>query len=432
MPMLTAAFLGEQVTAEIAILNRSAVALAADSVLTLVGSESGKKTFDSAEKIFELSRYQPIGLMIYNNATFMNVPLEVLIRRYRETLTSGAFRVVAQARSEFERFLLGFKASDADRMEHFQLMLNSEIDTINKTVLNEKINALLTRKKKRPATLRRIAEGVIQKRIAELTKVPLKNQVFMKDVSFEAFLQHFASEIRSTTENGLKTTMEEMSESVFDGIGKLMFCLLKSETRSPAYTGLVFAGLGHDDLFPSLESVELDGVYFGQARTLNPQSIDIDRAGPTSAIVPFAQTDMAERFIHGIDRNFERDLQELMSDMVKLVIERGGGDVAGDGFSLVNETLTTFRESLKELKDNAEAKLNSVVNHMSRKELGELAYSLVELTSRKRRYSTEIETVGGPIDVAILTRNEGFIWVKRKHYFDLDLNPRFRLPKAQY
>ena len=81
--------------------------------------------------------------------------------------------------------------------------------------------------------------------------------------------------------------------------------------------------------------------------------------------------------------------------------------------------------SIKTQKDKSADALRSVVNHLSKKELGEVAYSLVELTSRKRRYSSEMETVGGPIDVAILTQNEGFIWVRRKHYFDTDLNPAY-------
>ena len=67
----------------------------------------------------------------------------------------------------------------------------------------------------------------------------------------------------------------------------------------------------------------------------------------------------------------------------------------------------------------------AIVDHLSKKELAEVAHSLVELTSRKRRYSTEVETVGGPIDVAVLTSNEGFIWVRRKHYFDAELNPSY-------
>jgi len=29
------------------------------------------------------------------------------------------------------------------------------------------------------------------------------------------------------------------------------------------------------------------------------------------------------------------------------------------------------------------------------------------------------ETVAGPIDVAIISKGDGLIWIKRKHYFDL-------------
>jgi hypothetical protein len=53
-------------TAEIAIVNRSALALAADSAVTVrVGPNV--KVYDSAEKLFEFSHRQPIALMIYNN-----------------------------------------------------------------------------------------------------------------------------------------------------------------------------------------------------------------------------------------------------------------------------------------------------------------------------------------------------------------------------
>jgi hypothetical protein len=62
---------------------------------------------------------------------------------------------------------------------------------------------------------------------------------------------------------------------------------------------------------------------------------------------------------------------------------------------------------------------------MSKKELAEMAHALVELTSKKRRFSIDQETVGGPIDVAIVTRNEGLIWIRRKHYFDQAVNPGY-------
>jgi len=37
------------------------------------------------------------------------------------------------------------------------------------------------------------------------------------------------------------------------------------------------------------------------------------------------------------------------------------------------------------------------------------------------------ESVGGPIDVAVITRSEGFIWVKHKDWFQKDLNPQIKM-----
>lgn len=58
-------------------------------------------------------------------------------------------------------------------------------------------------------------------------------------------------------------------------------------------------------------------------------------------------------------------------------------------------------------------------------ELAAMAESLVNLASFKRRVTDEEETVGGPIDVAVISRGDGFIWIKRKHYFEPGLNPQF-------
>lgn len=69
-------------TAEVAILNKTAVALAADSAMTL--SESGK-TYP-ADKLFSLGPHHEIGVMIYNNAEFMGVPWETLVKMYRDEL----------------------------------------------------------------------------------------------------------------------------------------------------------------------------------------------------------------------------------------------------------------------------------------------------------------------------------------------------------
>lgn len=54
-----------------------------------------------------------------------------------------------------------------------------------------------------------------------------------------------------------------------------------------------------------------------------------------------------------------------------------------------------------------------------------MAEALVNLTSFKRRVSSSLETVGGPVDVAVITKGDGFIWIRRKHYFNAELNHHF-------
>jgi len=68
-------------TAEVAVLNSNGVALAADSAVT-VGQEEGK-VYTSADKLFQLSEYAPVGIMVYDSATFLGVPWETVIKCYR-------------------------------------------------------------------------------------------------------------------------------------------------------------------------------------------------------------------------------------------------------------------------------------------------------------------------------------------------------------
>ena len=62
--------------AEIVIMNKEAVAIAADSAVSLVMGSTDKpqKIFTSANKIFYLSGKHSVCIMIYNNSSFMGIP----------------------------------------------------------------------------------------------------------------------------------------------------------------------------------------------------------------------------------------------------------------------------------------------------------------------------------------------------------------------
>ena len=68
--------------------------------------------------------------------------------------------------------------------------------------------------------------------------------------------------------------------------------------------------------------------------------------------------------------------------------------------------------------------LQSIMS-LPKDELANLSESLINITSLKVKVQDNLETVGGDVDVAIITKGDGFVWTKRKHYFEESLNPQF-------
>ena len=55
------------------------------------------------------------------------------------------------------------------------------------------------------------------------------------------------------------------------------------------------------------------------------------------------------------------------------------------------------------------------VDSFSIKDMANMAESLISITELQRHFSSSEDTVGGPIDVAVVTKAEGFRWLKCKN-----------------
>lgn len=53
-----------------------------------------------------------------------------------------------------------------------------------------------------------------------------------------------------------------------------------------------------------------------------------------------------------------------------------------------------------------------------------LAQFMVDVTAGFTHFLLGPNTVGGPTEVAFISRHEGFKWIHRKHYYDPSINPR--------
>src|SRR6266852_315438 len=91
-------------TAEIAIINKNVVAVAADSAVTLRDPDTSK-IYNTANKLFMLSKFEPVGIMVYGASEFMSVPLETIIKMYRSRLANQSFSKLNDYAQDFLRFL---------------------------------------------------------------------------------------------------------------------------------------------------------------------------------------------------------------------------------------------------------------------------------------------------------------------------------------
>jgi hypothetical protein len=143
---------------------------------------------------------------------------------------------------------------------------------------------------------------------------------------------------------------------------------------------------------------------------------------------------MVDRFVFGIDDKIKDDIQrycrETVTEALRAVIEAAGASdnvaVAEKSTAAEKAFIDTLQKKVFEsIRDRSRKEIEDMVEFMPKPEMAKMAEALVELTSIKRRVSRGFETVGGPIDVAVISKAEGFTWVKRKHYFPPEFNARY-------
>lgn len=115
--------------------------------------------------------------------------------------------------------------------------------------------------------------------------------------------------------------------------------------------------------------------------------------------------EMADRFIYGIDEEFQRNISSYVEQTISEVMKTRPRSFNKSNISAIKGSVkASFDNLISELRKKERQNILDILNFMSKKELSDMAHALVELTSKKRRFSTDQETVGGPIDVAIVTR----------------------------
>ena len=421
-------------TAEVAILNKSAVALAADSAVTISIGEREEKTYDTADKLFELCRHNPIGIMVYNGLSFAEIPLQTIIKQYR--MECSRFDTVKEASFNFLDHLNSLGKNSPQRVKDDSV--RDVIRPVMEAISNRSSDAI--RKLFSEATDDEASD--FRKRIAEIIQEAIG---FYENIYKKQKAAQFVG--GNPDPNSVIGVVRDAVNADFAGrmftdadrarIVEVAKLALTANVLTGGCAGIVIAGFGTKELFPTLISFEIDGMVGDHLKYIEVNHVDIDRAGPRARVIPFAQKEMMDQFMYGMDDGIESNITKFCEETVpairKAIMDRiefeGEADKA-DFEKGVSEAERSFVTGLgttafAEIRKGSEVALEGMVEFMPKPELAKMAEALVNLTSIKRRVSRGMETVGGPIDVAVISQAEGFVWVKRKHYFPPELNPRY-------
>ena len=415
-------------TCEVAVMNKRGVALAADSAVTL---GNGRKIYHTAEKLFSLSPSIPVAIMTFGAADMMNVPWETVIKIYAQKLGNRRFDTLEQYAKDFLSFIEGatslFPADD--QKTHVTGAVRAVWSNLYRDKLSENLgvtsNASADDKQKRSLTkMAHFGRNKAPKlsrndKLTALAKVvSADHEVWKKYSDIEALGPDYGEQVVKTYEE----VIEHVEQEVFEGmklprpmksdLRKTVSFMYGKEWFHPAdESGVVIAGMGESEPFPVLIQYRIGTVAAGKLRYAKAEEA---RVGPAEAVVvPFAQRETIDMIIDGIHPQLRRKLVDDVDRWTPSGCKNGKAKNPERSDKRKTEFSDYLREESRQRHDQP---FMDAVSALPRQDLAKMAEALVSLTAFLMRMTADQdETVAEPIDVALLSKGDGFTWVKHKN-----------------
>lgn len=430
-------------TSVVGILNKRGIAIAADSAVTRTRFKGrNEKVTKNGNKMVRLSDVDPITVMITGNADFLGVPWDVIIRRYRqqngkvhqptvEAATHALFDYIASnsvfwSKSAYLAFL-------GDLIKE---LFENTVGSIYKENVRNGDGTL-----KRPAAFRKAFirnVSSIAKSYARKGTCPQFDGYSLEEFrkSAAAVLDDFFEKQNQDFEDvfsydGYPMEILELIRPSFEkALLKVLGSRLEEQDSSAT---LVFTGYGTEQQYPSLVSaVVCEGFASRVNYSIRPQDIICISDKRPVAICPFAQDDVVNSILQGVYDFWLDAVQEELSDLTEgrnlPVFAPSEGEIElGDDFKSMLRDIddTDIRAEIS--RGNQRMKIanqrvwEKALQNYDLEAMASLADSLIDLTGFHRILTFSQEGVGGLVDLAVISRNEGFTWLRRKSWYHKDV-----------
>lgn len=401
-------------SAEVILMNKNGIAIAADSAVT-IGNKT--KIYNTADKMFMLSKYAPVGILIYNSASIMGIQLEIIIKQYRRKLGEKTFQTLKEYCDDFMSYCIEFANNYSGEKIELEIINNqilNKCDEIFRIVLSMANKEVGKNSFKNDNELMEFINIKIIE-IVDRTNVEINDEV-MDDLYYNNILS------KLDTSNIIDFCSESYKINLKEETKKKIMLKLNDIIRNKKYwdrsnfTGIAITGYGDNEIFPVCIQIETLGIINNKVLKLNENSFQITHE-QNSQIIPLAQTDVMDEFFLGIN-----------NEINQIYVKKFKNEIASEKDESVKNKIIQLNTSIEEEKNKlVKDRLMNIHRSLSflpRDEMIYMAEGMINLTSFKRRLVLDnfSETVGGPIDIAFISKGDGFIWIKRKKYFDKEMN----------
>lgn len=380
-------------SSQVVVMNRNGLAMCTDSAVTVPGLQGQSSVYNEGRKLFPVCR--DIGLMTYNLMNHCSVALEDIIQGFKEETGGDRKATLSDCSGDFLKHVSGL-----DIPSNFASERNV------KWLVHDLERGI------------RAASGNLEARISALLGTVRQAEPLFK-VEKEAFHKENGDFLTDTLEKHPDVYGKPPSANVIRGFSGLCCEAVSRSFSSNVFSGLVFAGYGKSEFFPCVEHWTIDGVYKGKLRYWKDKKSSHDMNQERNAlahIIPFAQRDVTDLVLAGFDKGITNDLRRLINDLVR---------------KFLNNSLNNGEAGMKVDKENifvGEAVI-SAINHMMiqnsetflkrvsqlpKNELAEMARTLVKVTSVRRMIDRDLRTVGGPVNVGVISKSDGFVWLPER------------------
>ncbi len=380
--------------------------------------DDNTRTYATSEKIFPVGSQHKVAILHSGATEFMGHPYEILISIWKQSLTKPLVSLNDYVDS-FLHWLVNRQNlfSEEDQQECvFEIQHDYFLE------LHGQITELLEK------------EDIRLDQWKEVETLEKVNALLDRDIAWiteRSDLEGLTKKWAESRYSSLREKINEAIELVFDDVPRnadsdkkyliiAKLILFKSVSTEQA-ARLVFLGFGESEIYPVHTTVNFQGFLADKIRyTRQTDKIGIDDDG--AMLHSHGQAEAIHTFLRGYDNSLldvSRINLSQTFNKFREYLDLGDDGTEQGIFDDLQAMQTDAEEDLnKAFEDKSNEKFvdpfTSTLSGLPMTSLGNMAESLVQLQVL-RQSSTAIQgTVGGPIDLAVITIENGFQWFRHK------------------